>query len=84
MRMIGFTRDSMSFRLRYSCVFQVITVWQDIADPLEEGECTDAIIIDYSKTFNLVPHDRLLTKLMASGMDSRVVIWVREFLVGRT
>jgi len=33
---------------------------------------------------DLVPHDRLLTKLAASGVDSRVVVWVREFLVGRT
>ena len=32
----------------------------------------------------LVSHDRLLRKLAASGVDSRVVVWVREFLVGRT
>jgi hypothetical protein len=32
----------------------------------------------------LVPHDRLLTKLATSGVVSRVVVWVREFLVGRT
>jgi len=32
----------------------------------------------------IVPHDRLLTKLAGSGVDSRVVVWVREFLVGRT
>jgi len=32
----------------------------------------------------IIPHDRLLMKLADSGMDSRVVIWVREFLVGRT
>ena len=44
----------------------------------------DAIIIDFSKDFDLVPHDRLLMKLAASGVDSRVVIWVREFLVCRT
>jgi hypothetical protein len=44
----------------------------------------DAIIIDISKVSDLVPHDRLLTKLMASGVDSKVVIWVREVLVGRT
>jgi len=48
------------------------------------GVGTDMIIIDFSKAFDLVPHDRLLTKLEASGMDSRVVVWVREFLVGRT
>jgi len=33
---------------------------------------------------DLVPRDRLLTKLAASGVDSNVVVWVREFLVGRT
>jgi len=26
----------------------------------------------------VVPHDRLLTKLASSGVDSRVVVWVRE------
>ena len=40
--------------------------------------------IDFSKAFDLVPHDQLLTKLAASGVDSRVVVWVREFLVGHT
>ena len=40
--------------------------------------------IDFSKAFDLVSHDRLLMKLAASGVDSRIVVWVREFLVGRT
>ena len=55
----------------------------DTADSLDEGVGIDVIIIDFSKAFVLVPHDRLLTKLTASGMDSRVVVWIREFLVGR-
>ena len=37
------------------------------------------IIINSSKTFCLVPHDRLLVKLAASDVDSKVVVWVREF-----
>jgi len=53
-------------------------------DSLEEGVGIDAYIIDFSKAFDLVPHDRLLTKLAASGVDSRIVVWVREFLVSRT
>ena len=53
----------------YSCESQVITVCQDIADSLDEGVSIDAIIIDFSKAFDLVPHDRLLTKLAASGVD---------------
>ena len=47
------------------------------------GVVTVAVIIDLSKAFGLVPHDRLLTKIMATGMDLRVVVWVTEFLLGR-
>jgi hypothetical protein len=47
------------FRLRYSCDNQVITVCQDIADSLDDGNRIAAIIIDYSKALNLVPYDRL-------------------------
>jgi hypothetical protein len=53
-------------------------------DSSDEGVGIDAIIIHFSKDFDLVPHDRLFTKLAASGVDSRVVVWVREFFVGRT
>jgi hypothetical protein len=44
----------------------------------------DVIKIHFSKAFNLVPHDRWPTKVVASGMDFRIVVWVREFLVGNT
>ena len=71
------------FRPGYSCKSQVVTVCQDIADSLDEAVRTDAIIIDFSKTFDLVPHDKLLTKIEATGVDLRVVVWVKEFLLGR-
>jgi hypothetical protein len=45
---------------------------------------TDAIIIDFSKAFDLVPHDRLLTKVAETGVDLRVVLWIMEFLLGRS
>jgi hypothetical protein len=67
------------FRPRYLCESQVITVCQDIADSLDNGGRTDAIIIDFSKTFDLVLQDRLLTKIATSGVDSRVVAWMRDF-----
>ena len=44
----------------------------------------DAIIIDFSKAFDFVPHDRLLTKIAASGMELRVGIWIREILLGHS
>ena len=72
------------FRPGYSCESQVITVCQDIADSLDNGDRIDAIIVDFSKAFDLVPHGRLLTKIANSGVDPRVVVWIREFLSGRT
>ena len=51
---------------------------------MNDGVSIDVILIGFSKAFDLVPHDRVLMKLAASGVDSRVVVWVREFLVGRT
>jgi hypothetical protein len=72
------------FRPGYSCESQIITVSQDISDALDEGARLDAIIIDFSKASDLVPHDRLLRKIAALGVDSRVVVWIREFLLGRS
>jgi len=72
------------FRPGYSCESQVITVCQDIADSLDNGDKTDAVIVDFSKGFDLVPHGRLLTKIANSGVDSRVMVWIREFLLGHT
>ena len=44
----------------------------------------DAIIVDFSKAFDLVPHGRLLMKISNSGVDARVVEWIKQFLIGRT
>ena len=72
------------FRPGYSCKSQVVTVCQDITDSLDEGVRTDAIIIDFSKAFDLVSHDKLLTKIVATGVNLRVVVWVKEFVLGHS
>ena len=72
------------FRPGYLCKSQVIAVCLDIADSLDNGNKIDAIIVDFSKAFDLVPHGWLLTKIANSCVDSRVVVWIREFLLRRT
>jgi 23S rRNA C2498 (ribose-2'-O)-methylase RlmM len=72
------------FRSGYSFESQGTTVCQDIAESLDNGDRIDVIIVDFSKTFDSVPHGRLLTKVANSGVDSRVVVWIREFLLSRT
>ena len=67
------------FRRGCSCESQIMTVCQDISYSLDEATRMYPIIIDISKAFDLVPHDRLLKKIAASGVDSKVVVWVRNF-----
>jgi transposase len=52
----------------------IVTVFQDIACSLDEGVKTDEIIKEFSKSFYLVPHYRLLTKIEVTGEDFRVVV----------
>jgi len=40
------------------------------------------IIIEFLKAFGLVPYDRLLMKIAASGVDSSVAVWGREYVLG--
>jgi hypothetical protein len=72
------------FRPGYSCEILVIALCQDIVDYLENGDKIDTIIVDLSKAFKLVPHGRLLTKIVNSGVHSRLVVLIREFFLGRT
>jgi hypothetical protein len=51
---------------------------------LDEAVRLHAIIIDFSKALDLVPHDQLLKKIAGTDVDSRIVVRIREFLIGRS
>ncbi len=71
------------FRSGYSCESQVVTLFQDLADEIDAGGRVDAVVIDFAKALDVVAHDRLVQKLMNSGIDPRVVAWISEFLRDR-
>ena len=43
----------------------------------------DAVYLDFRKAFDSVPHQRLLGKLKAYGINGKITKWIRNFLVGR-
>ena len=43
----------------------------------------DCILLDFSKTFDKVPHNRLLMKLHHYGIRGHIHDWISSFLVGR-
>jgi len=43
----------------------------------------DVIYLDFAKAFDKVPHQRLLSKTEAHGIDGKVWDWIKEWLDGR-
>ena len=56
----------------------------DLARGLNEKQQVDAVLIDFSKTFDKVPHQRLLFKLEHYGVRGNLLKWVEDFLSART
>ena len=72
------------FRKRRSTETQLILTVQDLVSNLNAGEQTDVILLDFSKAFDKVPHNRLLLKLQHYGVRGNILAWIRDFLSDRT
>jgi hypothetical protein len=53
---------------RRSCETQLLTLTHELAKSLDSGIQQDLIILDFSKAFDKVPHQRLLSKLDFYGI----------------
>ena len=71
------------FRKSHSCETQLITTIEEIARNLDQGSQTDAILLDFSKAFDTVPHQRLLLKLDRYGLWGEIKGWIQAWLCDR-
>ena len=78
------TDKQFGFRKKHSCETQLLLTVNDLAVGLREKEQIDAILLDFSKAFDKVPHERLLLKLHHIGVRGLLLAWIRDFLTGRT
>ena len=51
------------FRQKRSCETQLVTTVRDFTDYLNRKGQIDAVLLDFSKAFNKVDHEKLLAKL---------------------
>lgn len=77
------TPQQHGFRAKHSCETQLIQTMHDLTFSLNNSEQTDIIIMDFSKAFDTVPHNRLLLKLKQYGVDGSVNRWISCFLKNR-
>ena len=66
-----------------SCLTNLLTTLVDITSCLGEGDPVDVIFLDYAKTFDSVPHKRLVRKLQAHGFDGKILKWIEDWLANR-
>ena len=72
------------FRARRSCETQLLTLAQELLAGLDKKHQHDLIILDFSKAFDRVPHQRLMKKLDHYGIRGSTYNWIRAFLTDRT
>ena len=72
------------FRKKRSCDTQLILTVQDLSKSLDCGDQVDAVLLDFSKAFDKVPHQRLRQKLHYYGVRGQTLDWVTSFLSNRS
>ena len=72
------------FRANHSCVTQLITLTEDISFALDHQKQIDIILLDFSKAFDTVPHQRLLTKLRFYGINGNSYNCIQTWFTHRS
>ena len=62
----------------------MILTLHDLASGLDAGDQIDAVLLDFSKAFDKVPHKRLIYKLNHYGIHGTVLDLISSFLSERS
>ena len=79
-----FSKCQHGFRRHRSCVTQLLEVMNDLSSLTEQKLDFDILYLDFAKAFDTVPHQRLLNKLKAYGIEGDLLNWISSFLSNRT
>ena len=72
------------FRARRSTVTQLILAIHDMAKTIQDNKSIHAVVLEFSKAFDKVPHKRLITKLQYYGIHGSLLCWFESFLTNRS
>ena len=82
--MVQLTEVQHGFRKQHSCESQLLITLDDFYTSFDKSVQTDVGILDFSRAFDTVPHQRLLGKLSHYGINGNINRWIEAFLSGRT
>ena len=79
----GGNNDRCGFLPQRSCALQLLITLEEWLRVIDQHEAVDIIYLDFQKAFDSVPHQRLLAKLRAYGVDGALLRWITAFLGDR-
>ena len=71
------------FRKGRSCLTNLLDFLDKVTGYVDSGDNVDVVFLDFAKAFDKVSHRRLLLKLEAHGIDSKLITWIAEWLRNR-
>ncbi|KAK3855374.1 hypothetical protein Pcinc_038223 [Petrolisthes cinctipes] len=75
--------EQHGFRSKRSCLTNMLYYLDDLVNAVNAGSCVHVNYLDCEKALDRIPHQRLLTKLKAIGIDGRILEWIGNFLSER-
>ena len=82
-QVISFTIVSGFKRSKRSCETQLDTLVEDLMRNCTAGSQTVLVLLDFSKAFDKVSHQKLLLKLHIYGIRGPTLKWIQAFLYDR-
>ena len=67
-----------------SCLTNLISFYDKVTRVVDEGKAADVVYLDFSKAFDTVPHNNLMEKLAAHGLDGCMLCWEKHWLDGQS
>ena len=61
-----------------SCLTNLISFYDKVTRLVDEGQAVDVVYLDFSKGFDTVPHNILVEKPAAHGLDLCMLHWVKQ------
>ena len=66
-----------------SCLTNLLTFLESLTYHVDQGLPVDVLYLDFSKAFDKVPHQRLISKLRAHGIGPEISMWIENWLTDR-
>ena len=77
-------KSQHGFLRNKSCQTNLISFFERVTSLVDAGNAVDIVYLDFSKAFDKVPHDILVSKLVKIGLDKVTIKWICNWLTTRT